>query len=98
MTNILKGLSSVELQQLAKEATKLASDLQKEEPTYKLALLAGVEDHSYNTVRYGDVASYSGEAVVEMANGKKFKAVGHAPQGGADYITRRGYIEFIPLD
>lgn len=93
----LSGLSVDSLTELAKRAIALAADLHLSEPSYDLALEAGVRDKSYNTVRCGWVSSYSGEAVIEMANGKKWKAVGHGPRGDASWVSKDGYIEFIPL-
>ena len=94
----LSGLSAVALQALAERAQALAADLRKQQPSYELALEAGVEDRSYNTVREGLVNSYRGEAVVTMADGQRWRCVGHGPRGDASHISRDGYIEFIPLD
>ena len=93
----LSGLSAVALQALAERAQTLAADLRKGEPSYELALENGVEDRSYNTVRYGLVGSYRGEAVVTMADGQRWRCVGRGPRGDASHISRDGYIEFIPL-
>lgn len=93
----LSGLSADALTKLAERAQTLAADLRKEQPSYELAIEAGVKDKGYNTVRCGWVSSYSGEAVIEMANGKKWKAVGHGPRGDASWVSKDGYIEFIPL-
>lgn len=93
----LKGISSTELRMLAKQAETLAEDLEKDQPTKELALISGIEDKSYNTTANGRVASYVGEAIIVMGNGRKWKAVGHRPTGNAFY-ARDGYIEFIPMD
>ncbi|NBV54732.1 MAG: hypothetical protein EBR79_03360 [Proteobacteria bacterium] len=98
MTISLNGLSATALETLARRAIDLANDLRKEEPSYRLALEAGVEDHSYSTVRNGRVSYYAGEAIVTMANGKKWRCVGHRSRGDAYSVYRQGYIEFIPLD
>lgn len=94
----LSGLSAVALQALAERASALAKDLRKGEPSYELALENGVEDRSYNTVRYGLVGSYRGEAVVTMANGRKWRCVGRGPRGDASHISAEGFIEFIPME
>jgi hypothetical protein len=88
--------SSLELAAIAKQANELASMLKQVEPSYELALLNGVKDTSYNTVRFGLVDSFSGEATVTMDNGNVFKCIGHGTQGGPGYISKQGYIEFIP--
>lgn len=90
-------LSAEALEKIAKDAAELARELRGKEPTYALALAAGIEDTSYSTVRYGRVASYSGTATITMADGSKWSAVGHRPTGPADYVARQGYIEFKPL-
>lgn len=64
----------------------------------ELALLAGIRDKSYRTVRYGLVPSYAGEAEITMNSGRKFRAIGHKPDGDPETIYRDGYVEFIPLD
>ena len=93
----LSGMSADALTKLAERASALAADLRKQQPSYELALEAGVEDRSYNTVREGLVNSYRGEAVVTMADGQRWRCVGHGPRGDASHISRDGYIEFIPL-
>lgn len=93
----LSGMSANALTKLAERASALAKDLRKEQPSYELALEAGVKDKSYLTVREGLVNSYSGEAFVTMADGRRWWCVGHGPRGDASHISRQGYIEFIPL-
>ena len=94
----LSGMSADALTKLAERASALAADLRKQQPSYELALEAGVEDRSYNTVRYGLVGSYRGEAVVTMADGQRWRCVGRGPRGDASHISSDGFIEFIPLD
>ena len=94
----LAGLSSVELEKLAKKAAKLAADLRAEEPSYSLALEAGIEDRSYSTVRYGRISRYSGEAEITMDDGSRWKAIGHGPRGTAEFVSREGYIEFLKIE
>ncbi len=94
----LSGMSALALEDLAAKAKSLASDLRKEEPTYALALEAGVVANGYNTVRWGFVPSYHGTAIITMANGKKWKAIGHGPSGSAEYVSRDGHIEFVPVE
>jgi hypothetical protein len=91
-------MSAAQLDELAKRAQKLAADLRAKKPSATLALEAGVTDCSYRTVRYGVVASYSGAATVTMDDGTRWRCVGHGPQGDAEYVTRQGWIEMIPLD
>lgn len=95
--NELMGMSADQLERLAARATKMAGDLRAAEPTLDLALAAGVRDKSYSTVRYGRVASYAGEAEVTMADGRRFRAIGHGPRGDAETLDRGGYVEFVPL-
>lgn len=98
MSNVnLSGMSAVQLDTLAAKAKSLAADLRKSQPTYDLALAAGVRDNSYGTVRWGRVASYSGEAVVTLEDGSRWRCVGRRPKGDAETVERQGYIEFIPL-
>jgi hypothetical protein len=66
-------------------------------PLRKQALENGVVDKSYDTVRYGRVNSYQGEAIVTDANGKQYKAIGHKVRGSAGDIYSYGSIEIIPL-
>ena len=93
----LSGLSAQHLERLSKRALQLARDLRKKEPSDALALANGVEDNSYNTVRWGGVSSYSGEAVVTMADGSVWRCIGHRPTGTAEYVARDGWIEKIPM-
>ena len=99
MTNleVLKNKSSKELEALAKLATALANALKQEQPSYALAIAAGIRDKSYDTVANGSIGSYSGEALVTMENGKIWKCIGHSSSGNA-YYASNGYIEFIPID
>jgi hypothetical protein len=94
---LLKSKSARELKDIAEAATQLANDLEKTQPTYELALANGCIDKGYNTTANGWVESYGGEAIVQMASGKKWKCVGRGCTGNAWYAYD-GYIEFIPLD
>jgi hypothetical protein len=80
----LKGMSKEALRSLAKRALLLADDLEREEPSYALAIENGVDE--------------CGSCEITMDNGKKWKAVGHGPRGDAYYVSSEGYIEFIPLE
>jgi len=93
-----KGMSADQLERLAQKATELAKDLRKKEPTYALAEAAGVKDTGYETVRFGWISSFSGEAEVTMADGSRWRCVGHRPKGSAEWVSRGGFIEFIPID
>ena len=93
------GMSVEGLRALAKLANRTADDLSKEIPSYELALAAGIEDRSYQSVRNGWIPSYGGQAEVTLANGKKFRCVGHRNHGGDAYTAHpNGFIEFIPLN
>lgn len=93
-----KNMSADSMEELAKELLQFAKDLRKEQPSYELALLHGVSDRGYPTVANGYVSKYSGEAIIKMDNGKRWKAIGHGPRGDAYSIFKQGYIEFIPLE
>jgi len=95
----LSKMSKRQLRELAKKASALADDLEKEEPTYALALENGVVDCGYSTTANGFVSSYSGEAIITMDDGEKWKAIGHGPTGGDAWtVGKQGYIEFIPIE
>ncbi len=94
----LAGKSAEELRNIAKRALRLAEDTEKSQPSYRLALENGIEDRSYDTVANGRISSFSGEAIICLKNGTKWKAVGHRPTGDAYYVAREGYIEFIPIE
>lgn len=98
MPSHLAGMSANALEALAKRAAQIAKDLRGREPSYRLALLNGVEDRSYNTVRWGCVPSYSGDALIVMDDGSRWKAIGHGPTGTAEWVSREGYIEFVPVE
>jgi len=71
------------------------------EPTILMALAAGIKDESYRTVWCELILRYSGEAVITMDNGRKWKAIGHGngPRGGLPGgASKPGWIEFIPMD
>lgn len=74
-----KNMSADRMEELAKELLQFAKDLRKEQPSYNHALLYGVSDCSYPTVANGYVSNYRGEAIIKMANGKRWKAIGHGP-------------------
>ena len=93
----LSGLSTQQLRELSKRATALANDLEKMEPSYSIALEHGIIDRGYKTTANGYVNSYRGECEFTMSDGRRWKAVGHSPDGDAWSIYRNGYIEFIPL-
>jgi hypothetical protein len=95
---ILKGISAEGLRRLAKEAVKIASHLEEVQPSYKLALLNGIEDKSYDTPSWGWVSSYSGVANIVMDDGTKWVATGHGPRGSASWISTDGFIEFVKVE
>jgi len=93
----MKELSEMtirELETLAKQAAYIARELEKEAPSYDLALEYGIVENSYKTVRCGMVSSYSGKVEIAMGNGSKWIATGHSPRGGSDYVESDGYIDF----
>ena len=94
----LANRSAAELRSIAAQATQLAADLEATQPSVALAIAAGVCDASYQTVRFGLVLSYRGEAVITMADGSRWRAVGHGPSGTPAFVSREGYVEFVPLD
>jgi hypothetical protein len=47
------------------------------------------------TPRDGVIRSYSGEGVIEMSGGRRFRAIGH-PAAGNAYAARQGWIEYVP--
>lgn len=81
----------------AQAALKTDSDAIAPRDLYGLAIEHGVRDKAYNTVRYGTIPDYSGEAEIEV-NGRKYKAVGRGPRGTAEYVSKNGFIEFIPQE
>jgi len=93
-----RGMSTEMLEQIAENAAKLAKQLRAEEPSYDLALANGIIDRSYNTVRFGNVASYSGKVEIVMENGTHWLAEGHKPSGGADWVASEGFIEFTKIE
>ena len=83
----LSSLSADQLDRLAIEARTMAGDLRQRQPSYKLAIRAGVRDRSYQTVANGYVRSYAGEAVVTLEDGSQWRCVGHPPAGDAYSIS-----------
>lgn len=94
----LRNMSADALDELSKQAAALAADLRGVQPSYDLALANGVRDCGYDTVRYGWVPSFSGEAEIVMADGRRWRAIGHRPRGSAEHVARNGWIEFVPCD
>jgi len=92
----LRNMSADALDELSKRAASLASDLRNDQPSCQIALVNGVRDCGYDTVRYGFVPSFSGEAEIVMADGRRWRAIGHPPRGSAEYVFRNGWIEFVP--
>ena len=92
----IKGLSSVQLRDLAKDMVELAADLEKEEPSDELCILHGIKDKGYNTTANGWIDNYAGECTVTMGNGSVWKCIGHCAGGDAWYATQ-GWIEKIKL-
>ena len=94
----LKNMSCHELEALSKRAANLAKDLRGNQPSDELALEAGVEDVSYTTVRHGLIPSFRGIAELIMSDGRRWKCIGHGPSGTAQFVSKNGFIEFIPMD
>jgi len=97
LTTDIMSMSATALRDLASALVLRAKEMEGAQPTVELALAAGVRDVSYGTVRWGRVADYRGEAIVTMADGRRWRCVGHGPAGSAEVISRHGYVEFIPL-
>ena len=58
-----------------------------------LGLGNGVSDQTYNTVAWGDVPSFSGEATIEFRN-CVVTIHGYGSQGNASVITRNGGVSY----
>jgi len=80
---------------LAVRATALTRLRMADQPCERLALLAGVTMKEWPTPRDGVIRSYSGEGVIEMSGGRRFRAIGH-PAAGNAYAARQGWIEYVP--
>lgn len=91
-------MSASQLEREARKMLKMAKDLRSKQPTVAIALAHGVKDRSYNTVRWGRVASYDGRVAVALEDGSVWSCVGHGPDGDAECIYRHGYVEFIKHD
>ena len=92
MKNLLE-LSAEKLEELAANAQRVAADLRLQEPSDNLCIEAGIIDCSYDTQCNGYVPSFSGEVVVTVENGSKWRCVGRNPKGSASYIDTDGFIE-----
>lgn len=71
------------------------------DPCVAAAIAAGVRNVGYDTVRYGWINAYRGEADVELG-GMRYHAVGHMPVGDSvdpagERPARDGYIQFTPV-
>ncbi|MGG4034188.1 hypothetical protein ABEV74_10895 [Paenibacillus cisolokensis] len=88
--------------QLAEDMEKIARRIrelsQLDKPTDELAILCGIQDKSYHTVRYGFVRKFSGLVYIQMANGDVWKAEGHSTKGTPEVLYREGYISFEKID
>lgn len=93
----LTSMSIGELKLVAETATNLAKELEGHCPSIQQAILNGVRDTSYTTVRYGYVSSFAKKAFVRQANGVVWLCTGHGTSGNAEYISREGYIDFQKL-
>ena len=82
--------------EVSKHAEALSRDLLGEYPTDLLALEGGVTDEGYNTRKYGWVKSYSGEAIIFLDNGSKWRCKGMPSTGTGETLFKEGYIEFSP--
>lgn len=72
------------------------ADSYGDEPTERMAIAAGVETHHYRAGYGHTVASFSGTAVVTMADGRKYKAVGRSATG-TPHEAFNGYVEFTRI-
>jgi photosystem II stability/assembly factor-like uncharacterized protein len=99
----LINLKANQLQLLAMFCNQLSDDLRKDKPSYRLAILNGITDFSYNTDTDPPihVASYSGTALVKLDNGSIWKCRGHfACRKSVEQTTviEQGYIDFALLE
>jgi len=97
----LAGLKKANEQRSTRAAARAASRAagqNPQKPLFYQAVEAGVVDISYGTHRYGWIASYRGEAVVEMPNGGRWQCIGHRSTGTATSLKNHGFIEFVELD
>ncbi len=62
-----------------------------------LLLAQGVRDVSYSTVRYGGVANFRGQGVLEMPDGTFVRQTGYSTMGNAQVLERRGFLEVLPI-
>jgi len=79
----LAAMSVNELRKLAEEALSVAAELENEKPSDRLAIMNGVENRTYNTVRNGWVAKFSGKSYVRQADGNVWLCTGYGPEGNA---------------
>lgn len=93
-----ENVSANHLSELGKALLKLSEKMLEEQPSKQEALAAGIEDRGYNTVRHGYVSSYRGIAIIQKEDGRKFRCIGHEPEGDAEVIMRNGFIEFVEID
>jgi hypothetical protein len=94
----LSKLSAKDLDELSIKAKRLAAHLRAEEPSYDLAIEAGIRNTGYSTVRWGWVSSYSGRVEITMDNGKRWRALGYGPRGNAETVSAQGGIKFEPIE
>ena len=94
----LRRLSDVpsarDLLRFSWRALQRANDLAANMPSTRLAIEAGIEDRSYNTVGNGRVNRYRGEAIITLSSDRKFRAIGMGPIGDPWSIFRNGYIKY----
>lgn len=57
-----------------------------------------VADKSYPTVRWGWIPSYDGSELVKNTTGKWVLRIGYGPEGTAEWVSRRGYIQEVLED
>lgn len=64
------------------------------------AIVSGLVDRSYGTVRHGRIPSYDGEVVVEFKTDLggdpqcSVRVAGYGPRGGADYVASFGGVTY----
>jgi hypothetical protein len=91
------GQSSEFITEQIQRLSEVAEDLKKNRPTEALAVFFGVMDCSYQTKNNNLVKNYKGESIVQMDNGKKYRARAHPVAGDGDYINRKSWIEFTEI-
>lgn len=79
---------------ILEKVSALAKDLYADKPTYELAIAGGVEEKFITDPGKDPVWGYRGEAVIHMANGSIWRAIGDPAVIHGDHIFRQGRIRY----